>query len=233
MAFIDSRLARSRLEGLEASAQDQNTNTPAAMVSREGGVVKDNSDVQRQPAALGRLLEIDLGDEARSRNVERTDLARRRADGEAVVEDGEGGKKDKIRLGPDGKPWRTKKKRRGSDDVKRDMIVEDVLRENRCRCSAPPIWRLANNVPVELYDEIPVEETTINDDQTADDRIAEAFRREFMDAVSQRQRKAAPPQAPSRNVGGKKEEELKGPKLGGSRSARAAMRETLLKSSKK
>lgn len=87
---------------------------------------------------------------------------------------------------------------------------------------------------MEIYDEIPVEETTINDDQAADDRIAEAFRREFMDAVSQRQRKkTAPVQPPSRTVGGKKEEELKGPKLGGSRSARAAMRETMLKSGKK
>lgn len=55
-----------------------------------------------------------------------------------------------------------------------------------------------------------------------------------MDAVSQRQRKkVAPPAAPLRTVGGKKEEELKGPKLGGSRNARAAMRETLLKSAKK
>lgn len=88
---------------------------------------------------------------------------------------------------------------------------------------------------VEIYDEPPVESAAVNDDQAADDRIAEAFRKEFMDAVSARQRKkAAPAQAPGRGVGGKKEEEiLKGPKLGGSRSARAAMRETLLKNAKK
>jgi hypothetical protein len=56
-----------------------------------------------------------------------------------------------------------------------------------------------------------------------------------MDAVSQRQRKkAGPAPPPARGPGGKKEEEaLKGPKLGGSRSARAAMRETILKSAKK
>jgi hypothetical protein len=82
----------------------------------------------------------------------------------------------------------------------------------------------ANIFTVEIYDELPAELTTINDDQAADDRIAEAFRREFMDAVSQRQRKKAVPAAPpARGPGGKKiEEELKGPKLGGSRSARAA-----------
>jgi hypothetical protein len=88
---------------------------------------------------------------------------------------------------------------------------------------------------VEIYDEPAVEEQSMGDDQAADDRIAEAFRKEFMDAVSARQRKkAVPAQPPSRAIGGKKEEEvMKGPKLGGSRSARAAMRETMLKSAKK
>jgi hypothetical protein len=66
-----------------------------------------------------------------------------------------------------------------------------------------------------------------------DDAIAEAFRRDFMDAVSQRQRKKPVAAPPVRGPGGKKEEELKGPKLGGSRSARAAMREMQLKAQKK
>jgi hypothetical protein len=92
----------------------------------------------------------------------------------------------------------------------------------------------ANVYAVDIYDEVPAEPTTVDDDQAADDVIAEAFRKEFMDAVSQRQRKkAAPAQPPARGPGGKREEELKGPKLGGSRSARAAMRETLLKNVKK
>ncbi len=69
----------------------------------------------------------------------------------------------------------------------------------------------------------------------ADDRIAEAFRKEFLDAVSARRRKKLAPQpAQARTAAGKKEEEaLRGPKLGGSRSARAAMRETMLKATKK
>ena len=88
---------------------------------------------------------------------------------------------------------------------------------------------------MEIYEEPAVESSVVNDDQAADDRIAEAFRKEFMDAVSARQRKkAVPAQPPSRTAAGKKEEEImKGPKLGGSRSARAAMRETMLKSGKK
>ena len=67
-------------------------------------------------------------------------------------------------------------------------------------------------------------ETGVDAQMAADDRIAEQFRREFMEAVSSRQRRRAPPPVTTR--GGKKEDDRpKGPKLGGSRSARAAMRE--------
>ena len=75
---------------------------------------------------------------------------------------------------------------------------------------------------VDVYDE-PDEEQQ-EDDQAADDRIAAQFRRDFVDAIQSRRRvgrtknnnnpKAAKPEAP------------RGPKLGGSRSARAAMRES-------
>ncbi|KAG0650780.1 hypothetical protein D0Z07_2743 [Hyphodiscus hymeniophilus] len=219
MAYIDSELAKRR--AAEAHTQNQQEKQQQQQISRSGAFSATQTrrvdhegkkaEAQRQPATLGKLQEIDLGDEARDRNVAQTERARRRLDGEQVEEEGET-KPVKVRLGPDGKPWRGRK-RRGSDDIKRDRLVEDVLRENR----------------LEIYDELPVESTTINDDQAADDRIAEAFRREFMDAVSQRQRKkTAPAQAPLRGPGGKKvEEELKGPKLGGSRSARAAHMEML------
>jgi hypothetical protein len=36
-----------------------------------------------------------------------------------------------VRLGKDGKPWRPRN-RRGSDDIKRDQLVEQFLHENRC-----------------------------------------------------------------------------------------------------
>lgn len=82
----------------------------------------------------GRLMEIDLGDEARARNIAMTERARRRALGEAVEEDEDGGagssRPRKVRLGRDGKPWRGRN-RRNSDDVKRDQLVEEFLKENR------------------------------------------------------------------------------------------------------
>lgn len=84
---------------------------------------------------------------------------------------------------------------------------------------------------VEIYEE-PVPEPEIADDQAADDRIAEQFRQDFLDSQRSRKNKApAPP--PSRSTKRKDEEELKGPKLGGSRNARAAMKEAMLKDAKK
>lgn len=62
----------------------------------------------------------------------------------------------------------------------------------------------------------------------ADDRIAEAFRREFMDAMAQRTRRRRMIHS-SKPRARKQEEILRGPKLGGSRNARAAMRDLLLK----
>jgi len=244
MAYIDSELAKRRVEGANAlqSSLYQSSTLPRDEMSgwerqsRDDGTGKKEVEVQRQPAALGKLLEIDLGDEARSKNVMRTEQARRRLDGEEVEDEVKPGKPGKVRLGRDGKPWRGRK-RRGSDDVKRDKLVDEVLRENRRKCLL--ITGLGDACTdrfiVEIYEEPVVESQVINDDQAADDRIAEAFRKEFMDAVSARQRKkTAPAPPPARTAGGKKEEEvLKGPKLGGSRSARAAMRETMLKNAKK
>ena len=73
-------------------------------------------------------------------------------------------------------------------------------------------------VIVDVYDE--PEDATLPDDQAADDRIAEQFRRDFLDAIQSRRRLAR-----TRPTKTEKTELPKGPKLGGSRSARAAMRE--------
>lgn len=71
-----------------------------------------------------------------------------------------------------------------------------------------------------------------SNDEDADQRVAEQFRREFMDAMSAKQRVKQVAAPATRGPGGRKEEEVKGPKLGGSRSARAAMREMQLKGAK-
>lgn len=80
---------------------------------------------------------------------------------------------------------------------------------------------------MEVYDE-PEEEVSL-DDQAADDRIAEQFRRDFLDAIHSRRRAART----TRNTKTEKTEVPKGPKLGGSRSARAAMRDMQSKAGQK
>lgn len=81
----------------------------------------------------GRLQEVDLGEEARMRNAAMTEQARRRLAGEALDDESEGSSK-RPRLGKDGKPWRPRK-RRASEDIKRDQLVEELMRENRRKLS--------------------------------------------------------------------------------------------------
>lgn len=195
MAYIDCELAK-------RDRQNQITSTLAhnGHELSENGALLD-AGIHRQPAALGKLHEIDLGPDATLRNIARTEAAQRKLEGiEPEIDE----KTGKVRLRRDGKPygWR---KRRNSNDVKRDKLVEEVMRETK----------------LEIYDE--PEDEGPNDDQAADDRIAEQFRREFMDAISSRKQKAAQDKKSVR--GQPVDERPKGPKLGGSRSARAAMRE--------
>lgn len=85
---------------------------------------------------------------------------------------------------------------------------------------------------MEIYDE--PEQDLPNDDQAADDRIADQFRRDFMDAISSRRQRSsqAAKAAKAKANGIKLDDRPKGPKLGGSRSARAAMRELQEKAKK-
>lgn len=80
---------------------------------------------------------------------------------------------------------------------------------------------------MDVYDE-PEDEPQL-DDQAADDRIAEQFRRDFMDAIQSRRRA----RTNTKPVSNSKVEPPKGPKLGGSRSARAAMRDAQTKTGQK
>ena len=59
-----------------------------------------------------------------------TERARKRLQGEEIRDEEEGDQARKVRVGPDGKPWR-QRNRRGSDDIKRDQLVEEFLHENK------------------------------------------------------------------------------------------------------
>lgn len=79
-----------------------------------------------------------------------------------------------------------------------------------------------------MYDTSSVQRTVTatGTDQAADERVAEEFKREFLDAQQSRIMK---PTVVRKKLEGD-DKILKGPKLGGSRSARAAMHASLQKS---
>ena len=83
---------------------------------------------------------------------------------------------------------------------------------------------------MDIYDEPEAQKKV--DELEADDRIAEQFRQDFLDAMQSRQRTRTSGQ-PKPPPGKSAETGQRGPKLGGSRSARAAMREQQVKSAKK
>ncbi|KAG9999726.1 hypothetical protein KCU78_g15745, partial [Aureobasidium melanogenum] len=102
--------------------------------------------------------------------------------------------------------WRN---RRNSADIARDAMVDQILRESQLNIyetSAPTTHPKPSS----------------DDTQDADERMAEEFKRNFYAAAEERavRRTAAPPPP---TYGANKLESLKGPKLGGSRSQRAAM----------
>ncbi|KAJ5934575.1 hypothetical protein N7466_004122 [Penicillium verhagenii] len=199
MAYIDSEMAK------RSQRSPLPSNNPEASQLSETHNASEPSIPERKGAraTLGKLHEIDLGEEATMRNIERTEAARKRLQGgEDTKNTGDTG-----RSGTD-KSWRNRK-RRTSADIERDRLVEEVMRESR----------------LEIYDE-PEDEGPM-DDQAADERIAEKFRQDFMDAIQSRRRVRT-----SRTTT-EKTEAPKGPKLGGSRSARAAMREMQNKAGQK
>lgn len=162
-------------------------------------------------------MEIDLSTEARPAQDEARDARGKRR-----------------RLGKDGKPWRPRN-RRGSDAIKRDQLVDEILRENRRKFQPPKLDTLPSKTnitspAVDVY-EVPAQlpATGAEEDGAADERLAEEFRRQFLDDVAERQMKKKKVAQPARAG---TEDVLKGPKLGGSRNSRAAMRDMLLKKEK-
>ncbi|KAK7417950.1 hypothetical protein QQX98_004252 [Neonectria punicea] len=215
MEYIESRLS-SRASAPSSNTKDAPSATASAALAK--AAAPGPSKPEGGHAVMqGKLMEIDLGDEARDTNVARTERVIQHGGSSVPGEDGgQGRRAKKPRLGRDGKPWRPRN-RRPSDAIMRDQIVEEVLRESRLDVYEAPVD--ASSKP-----------TGTDEDGAADDRLAEEFRRQFLDDVAQRQLKKKKPTAQAARPGA--EDVLKGPKLGGSRNVRAAMRDLLLKKEK-
>jgi len=121
-------------------------------------------------------------------------------------------KAQRIRLGPDGKPWRGgRRKRRTSEDVKRDALVESLMRESQLG-----LYEGNGSAPSNGQKH----DSDAGADDDADERAAEEFKREFLEAASSRRDHNL---AQQKAKGDAADDKLKGPKLGGSRSQRARM----------
>ncbi|KAJ5475027.1 hypothetical protein N7539_008093 [Penicillium diatomitis] len=203
MAYIDAEMAKRFRRGptTESASTERPEPKPVSEVTSAPG-----QPHERLPASLGKLHEIDLGQETKLQNIARTEAAARRLAGDETHEPNQ----SIDRAGSSTKQGRNRK-RRTSADIERDRLVEEILRESK----------------LDVYDE--PEEEPQDGDMAADDRIAEQFRRDFYDAIQTRRR--ARPAKTAKTAS--KTEAPKGPKLGGSRSARAAMRESQAKAARK
>ena len=214
MAYIDSKLAE------RSNPTATNTSTPIFDRPRsddsknqyETGPPKTTAP-QRETLSQRKIQEIELTEDpteaARNRVINKTPI-------NAVQQ-------PKPRIGRNGKPYIPRNRnRRTSEELRRDALVDAVLTENTLEYYGQPKPSSPGGGNAEA-----------GNDEDADEEMAERFRREFEEASSERKRTrpVAPPVQKS-GYGQKDEEVLKGPKLGGSRMQRQAMRETLLKAEK-
>lgn len=151
----------------------------------------------RLAAGQGKLEEVDLGPDAAARIEE----AWKRLDSGLPEEDA-ANKPRKQKYGYRGR----KPKRRNSETERREQMVEEVLKEAK----------------LDFFDDTAPTNPFTNNTGNNDEAVAERFRAEYLEALEeQKQQRKAP--APTRATRGVKEPS-KGPKWGGSKSARAKMR---------
>jgi hypothetical protein len=124
MEYIESELAKRQ------SHRHENDQTPAAHRAdrpSDAQHIPSHAISRREPAALGKLHEIDLGQEATLQNIARTAAATRRMAGEPSSE--------QLQVGNNDSGWRSRARK--YEDVERDRLVDEVLRESKCKRSIP------------------------------------------------------------------------------------------------
>ncbi|OAL17902.1 hypothetical protein AYO22_11166 [Fonsecaea multimorphosa] len=198
---------------------EEDTYRDAPSSDESGSPIQKTSGTN--PTSTRQLAEVDLGNSVHDTNLARTMAALERVKaGRAPVEEVDKPPKPrKPRLGRDGKPFRPRpRKRRNSEDIARDALVEQFLHENK-------IDLYDTNTPGLTSAPGAAAGEAAEDEGDTDDRFAEQFRQQFMDAMAERRNRHKQPNQPKGNLpkGGAAVTESRGPKLGGSRSARAKM----------
>ncbi|KAK5026627.1 hypothetical protein LTS07_007561 [Exophiala sideris] len=219
--FIDSELARRRTQIASPETSQPLLQQPTAVLPAPATVQSTGSKTatQADPSTSRQLAEIDLGSSAQERNLARTQLALERARlGLPPIDEAPKPQKPrKPRLGPDGKPMKPRpRKGKNNEDMARDALVEQLMRENKLGLYDADQLVQQRQAAVEDAEEE-------SDGSDADERLAEQFGQDFLDAMAERQK--SKPASQAKGPGGVAPD-AKGPKLGGSRSARAKMAQT-------
>lgn len=135
--YIESRLS-SRATAQHGEPEHAQDNTATETIARTDANAAE-SKAPKQPVMHGKLMEVDIPTSATPVSSRPGETSPRRAVAQAPGQ--ADGATKKQRLGPDGRPWRSRK-RRGSDDIKRDQLVEEFLHENRRTQPIPLVFVL-------------------------------------------------------------------------------------------
>ncbi len=196
-AYIDSKMAKRHQTTPLPGTQDLNS-TASALGYQPQTITHDKTATQPQSHQLS---EVDLSCLPKAALKAATNAPSKRP-------------LRKPRLGRDGKALRPRPgNRRNSEDIARDALVEQVLHEHK----------LENVYQPPNPNTGPENQSAVNPeagDAGRDEVFAERFRQDFLDQVAER-RQAQQQKKTAASVAAP--EKTQGPKLGGSRSARARL----------
>ena len=132
VTYIEDRIATVEAPNIfSEDALDSNSEDIGSIL-----LAKVTGQAYRQPAGLGKIQEIDLGPDSTKRNIARTKKATQEL--EHISHNSSLNITDKptTTLGREGKHRRIKRSR-DKEDINRDRLVEEVLRETKCMFMRP------------------------------------------------------------------------------------------------
>lgn len=226
MAYVESEMAKRHQTGV--TSNDQNDDPASTSAQASSNIIGPSSFTTKEPQQQHQLAEVDLPPTAPPAPPppKRT---------------------RKPRLGRDGKPLPPRRpKRRNSNDIARDALVEQVLHEHRLDhyqtqtpppppanlpTSGDPIPSAASqpNDPLTATDPATSSSTAALTTRADDEAFALRFQREFEEGLAERQAMQRKPQKRDKD---QEKEKSHGPRLGGSRAARAKMHASMREAEK-
>ncbi|KAK1240749.1 hypothetical protein MKX07_006182 [Trichoderma sp. CBMAI-0711] len=209
LTILDDKHIRNATDPSDASSSSR----PASQAAdaRASGDPTQQLQWRDQPTRHGKLVEVDMSalDGGSGSGGNDYNNKRRRVDKDTTT----------------AKAPRRGRNRRNSDDIARDALVEQFLHENRL-----DVYDVPSSSPFAQ----PAASSAPGADPSADDRLAEQFRQQYYTEQALRRKKKRPVTQQQQLKQQKQQsgEILKGPKLGGSRNLRAAVRDKLLQQEK-